>query len=275
MSSLTPRTTVLLYTEWIDQFQLLPYEEVGMLTMAMLQYQIDGSILELPPAPRMAFSFIRQAVDRANANYDKMCENKQKAGQKGGRTRAENAKFREQQPQLSTFDKPEKEAGIAKQAQAEASITKKAQAEASTAKQAQAETSTENQCQATQDIPNPNHVLIPSPEPKHTVIQRDYAAEFELLWDAYPRKEALEAAKQAYEAVTEPINVLLQAVTKQKQSESWQRDNGRYVPQLAKWLKDARWTDQLPQPNRGYIQHGDPPTPCMLNAVREMLAEPD
>jgi hypothetical protein len=38
---------------------------------------------------------------------------------------------------------------------------------------------------------------------------------------------------------------MLQALEKQKRSEQWQKDNGKFIPHAATWLNGKRWEDEL------------------------------
>jgi hypothetical protein len=75
--------------------------------------------------------------------------------------------------------------------------------------------------------------------------------DFETLWEAYPRKEAVGLARAAWRALQSagelpPPDILLSAVRRFKATESWQRENGRYIPQMSNWLRGHRWLDPLP-----------------------------
>ena len=77
---------------------------------------------------------------------------------------------------------------------------------------------------------------------------------FETLYAAYPRKEAKELARAAWHrlwrrGVLPALDVLLQTLGRFKESQSWQRERGRFVPQLVNWLKGQRWQDEMPAPS--------------------------
>ena len=38
---------------------------------------------------------------------------------------------------------------------------------------------------------------------------------------------------------------LIEAINKQKNSEQWSKDGGKYIPHPATWLKGERWNDEL------------------------------
>lgn len=72
--------------------------------------------------------------------------------------------------------------------------------------------------------------------------QRD----FDLFWQAYPKKVGKNEARRAFAKVSQPVEMLVDAVKRQKDSEQWSRDNGRFIPNPATWLSQQRWEDQLP-----------------------------
>ena len=69
--------------------------------------------------------------------------------------------------------------------------------------------------------------------------------DFELFWEAYPRKAGKEKAKAAFFGVQVEVQVLLEALGEQKKSGQWQAGGGRYIPYPATWLAEKRWEDQL------------------------------
>lgn len=77
---------------------------------------------------------------------------------------------------------------------------------------------------------------------------------FEKLYAAYPRKEAKALARAVWHrlwrrGVLPPLDVLLQALSRFKESQSWQRERGRFVPQFVNWLRGQRWQDEMPAPS--------------------------
>lgn len=70
-------------------------------------------------------------------------------------------------------------------------------------------------------------------------------ADFELFWEAYPRKEGKQKAEAAFAKVTEPVQVLLDAIEDQKKSAQWTKDGGQFIPHPATWLNGKRWLDQV------------------------------
>jgi hypothetical protein len=68
-------------------------------------------------------------------------------------------------------------------------------------------------------------------------------AGFDEFWSAYPRKDAKPRALKAFAKVTEPLVNLLSAITRQRASELWSKEGGKYIPMPATWLNDERWND--------------------------------
>jgi len=69
---------------------------------------------------------------------------------------------------------------------------------------------------------------------------------FETFWKLYPKKIGREAARKAFAGVDVPVEVLVEALQKQKKWKQWTRDDGRYIPKAVTWLEERRWEDQPP-----------------------------
>lgn len=74
---------------------------------------------------------------------------------------------------------------------------------------------------------------------------------FERLWAVYPRKEAKELARSAWHLLwrhgeVPALDVLLGALDRFRASVSWNKEHGRFVPQLVNWLRGRRWLDEVP-----------------------------
>lgn len=70
-------------------------------------------------------------------------------------------------------------------------------------------------------------------------------ADFELFWEAYPRKEGKKKAEEAFAKVVVPVQDLLDAIEAQKKSAQWTKDGGQFIPHPATWLNGKRWLDQM------------------------------
>jgi len=93
---------------------------------------------------------------------------------------------------------------------------------------------------------------------RRTPIGSDYTPEFELFWEAYPRKVGKMKAFQSWvkHVDQEVISRVMASLEVQKKSRQWNEENGRFIPHPTTWLNQHRWEDQLElekQPQRDYI----------------------
>ena len=75
--------------------------------------------------------------------------------------------------------------------------------------------------------------------------------DFESVWTLYPKKEAKGFARMAWLKLSRSgqlpsLPELHAAIRRFAASESWQREQGRFVPQMGNWLRGQRWLDPLP-----------------------------
>jgi hypothetical protein len=74
---------------------------------------------------------------------------------------------------------------------------------------------------------------------------------FKRLCDAYPNGVDLDQALQVWRGMLEfhdQIELMIETINAWKIGEEWQREGGRYVPLLRKWLRGKRWNDPHPPP---------------------------
>ena len=72
---------------------------------------------------------------------------------------------------------------------------------------------------------------------------------FDKFWAVYPRHTAKQDAKKAFTKVApddELLNTMLTAIQKQKQTEQW--SDPRYIPHPATWINGRRWEDEPQKP---------------------------
>ena len=74
--------------------------------------------------------------------------------------------------------------------------------------------------------------------------------DFEKTWELYPKKDAKGFARMAWlklerSGLLPPLDELQAAIRRFAASESWQREQGRFVPQMGNWLRGQRWLDPL------------------------------
>lgn len=97
-------------------------------------------------------------------------------------------------------------------------------------------------------------------------------ADFDKFWSAYPRKAgSKQKARQAFEKVDVPLEVLLRAIETQKRSPQWTKDGGQYIPHPTTWLNGRRWEDDIPV-TTGSGANGNLGTAEMM-AIKRILDE--
>ncbi|MBI4063485.1 MAG: hypothetical protein HY401_04200 [Elusimicrobia bacterium] len=77
---------------------------------------------------------------------------------------------------------------------------------------------------------------------------------FDVFWQAYPRHVGKQSAIKAWgklKPAPEPLKKILEALERQKQSEQWQREGGRFIPHPATWINGKRWEDEISQTPAG------------------------
>ena len=82
------KSSFVLYTEYLRHIQKMSMNQRGELFTAILCYAAGESVPELDAAADMAFSFIRERMDRDNAAYMEKVEKRREAGKLGGRPKA-------------------------------------------------------------------------------------------------------------------------------------------------------------------------------------------
>ncbi len=74
--------------------------------------------------------------------------------------------------------------------------------------------------------------------------------QFERFWEEYPKKRSKGDAQKAFDVSRgdlPPINDLIMIIKKWKETEDWTKENGKFIPYPATWLRAAGWLDALPQ----------------------------
>lgn len=74
--------------------------------------------------------------------------------------------------------------------------------------------------------------------------------DFESIWAMYPKKEAKGFARMAWLKLVRSgqlpsLPELHAAIQRFASSENWQREQGRFVPQMGNWLRGQRWLDPV------------------------------
>jgi len=107
----------------------------------------------------------------------------------------------------------------------------------------------------TQESRITNACVTPAQEKRREVKRREVKTTkreepkpgFEDFWIKYPRKVNRTEAIQAWNKANIPsMEFILNAIDRQKQSEQWNADGGKYIPYPSSWLNKERWHDELP-----------------------------
>ena len=90
---------------------------------------------------------------------------------------------------------------------------------------------------------------FPKPKPKKV----SHEGEFEIFWDAYPKKKSKETARKAFDKAIKKtdLQTILDAVEKQKTTSDWMDHGGQYVPYPATWLNAGAWEDEIKEEEVG------------------------
>lgn len=102
---------------------------------------------------------------------------------------------------------------------------------------------------------------------------------FESIWNAYPRKEAKELARAVWHRLWRQgairIEALMESLRRFCRSDGWNREHGRYVPQLVNWLRGQRWLDELPSSPAAVATDHDAKVRAWEAAQDRRQADPD
>lgn len=79
------------------------------------------------------------------------------------------------------------------------------------------------------------------------LLRMSALSDFELFWEAYPRRKAKADAAKAWrqtEPHRPPIEEILAAINDGLKTDQWSRDGGAYIPYPATWLRRWQWADE-------------------------------
>lgn len=85
------RDSFVLYTEYMEQVNLLSIEQRGILLTAIFSYAADTELPEMDGITKMAFAFIKSRIDKDTEKYAKTIEKRKEAGKLGGRPKANSS----------------------------------------------------------------------------------------------------------------------------------------------------------------------------------------
>jgi uncharacterized protein YdaU (DUF1376 family) len=106
--------------------------------------------------------------------------------------------------------------------------------------------------------PSPDQTQTPKKEKISERTERaphldsvEASAGFSAFWAAYPRKVGKDAAFRAFQKhapTAALVDTMLRALTRQRQTVQWQKDDGQFIPHPATWLNQGRWQDEPDTP---------------------------
>jgi hypothetical protein len=94
----------------------------------------------------------------------------------------------------------------------------------------------------------------------HSSSNHDF---FERFWSQYPRKEKKKNAVEAWARLNltdEDFYLVMASLARQKMSDQWTRDGGKFIPHPTTWLNGRRWEDEGIQGDYATTAPGSPAT---------------
>jgi hypothetical protein len=67
---------------------------------------------------------------------------------------------------------------------------------------------------------------------------------FDEFWDLYPKKTGKAPAMKAWDKMNPDIEIIKKALSWQKETEEWKKQNGQFVPMASTYLNQERWLDE-------------------------------
>lgn len=215
------------YHDYREKLAKLSDQELGRLFRALLDYSATGEAQQLAGREDIAFDFIAADIDKGKKEAQSVQSRNRENGRKGGRPKKpagslENHPVFPETQKTDRFLKEEKEEKKKKQKE----------------KKEKEET-----------LPP----VVPDGGDGESLVQAnsgglaDSDNDFQRFWQAYPRKAGKGAARKAWGKLRpdgELTEAILAAVERDKRTDQWQRDEGRFVPYPATWLNQCRWEDE-------------------------------
>jgi hypothetical protein len=95
-------------------------------------------------------------------------------------------------------------------------------------------------------IIRPDKIRLDNIDKKTSMRDKSLDNGFGEFWQAYPKKVGKDAAYKSWVKVKARIDDVMPALTWQKESDQWQRNDGQYIPNPATYLNQGRWQDEQP-----------------------------
>ena len=229
-----------LYTDYIEQVEMLEAEQVKALFLAVLKYASGEKLPEMDLPTRLVFSFIRKQIDRENEKYQKTVEARKEAGAKGGRPKKQT-----EHDEANGFSEKQEKAKKANgfyEKQSEAEKSKKSLHD-------------QEQVQE-QDIKEKSSDEDKKKKPSESLSDEiSPLSRFEDFWSVYPASDTLPVtAKRRTEAVyavasTEGFQEsdLIAAAENYAEAVRIEAREARYIKRPERFLSDGTYKDYLPE----------------------------
>lgn len=83
---------------------------------------------------------------------------------------------------------------------------------------------------------------------RRCIVDKKGNIQFDYFWKLYPRKEKKAKAKSWFEKSKisdELFELIISKLELFKKTESWNKDDGKYIPYAITWLNQKRWEDEI------------------------------
>ena len=217
------------YRSYFEAAQELSDKQRLALYDALMQYALNDTEPELSGIPKAMFILIKPTMDTSKA--------KSAAGTKGGK----QAEIKTEANDKQTESKQE-----ANDKQTESKQEAKVKQTESKQEANDKQNGSDIDLDLDVDLDFDSKNTPPTPPPgseSGSLIER----RFNDFWTTYPKKVGKEAAKKAWNRIkpTEELFAkILKTIAREEASESWRRENGRFIPNPATWLNQGRWDDE-------------------------------
>ena len=225
--------------EYLEEMDILTDEEFGRLVRSMIRYNLTGEPISPVGNERFFAKQVMAEQDRFSSKYKDISEKRKEAGKAGASKRWQmlSNDSKEKQSMANNSTAIAKDGGLDIVLDIESN---------------------------TLDKRNTSNLEVV--KEKENIKEKE--RNFERFWKAYPKKVGKGEAKKAFAKVKGvPVETLIEAVERQKQSKQWKADGGQYIPNPATWLNQERWEDDLTVDIQQ--ESGNP----FLDILREMEAK--
>lgn len=219
------KNSFVLYTDYLEQMELLSMEQRGTLLTALMSYAAGLELPDMDSTARMAFMFIKKQIERDSDKYQETIERRKEAGKKGGLAKAENRR-----------------SDSSKSSNAKSATNKASKSKQAVANVADNVYVNDN---VNENVTDTDIILTDNNNCTHDML-------FTKFWNAYPKKENIVDAEREFAALGADdflLGKLLQSIADYQASGKW--DVWKYIPSPANWLRKKRYLeDPIPPPDK-------------------------